>query len=181
MSSQFSYNRLTISLTIEKNWKTGMSCDLHLVSAEKNECIFKTKIKSWRIRKLENIHTHAYMYVYVHIQRERDLKPFAVLLKWAQNCKRLNSSFFKKLEILPLLSFPQRAITCFPLLVSGADRWHVLWTNERKGELCPLLQRKASDVLFENAHSHLNQCQGLSQQEISHKCSSKSCSNRCSW
>ena len=114
MSSQFSYNRLTISLTIEKNWKTGMSCDLHLVSAEKNECIFKTKIKSWRIRKLENIHTHAYMYVYVHIQRERDLKPFAVLLKWAQNCKRLNSSFFKKLEILPLLSFPQRAITCFP-------------------------------------------------------------------
>ena len=49
-----------------------MSCDLHLVSAEKNECIFKTKIKSWRIRKLENIHTHTYVYVYVHIHRERE-------------------------------------------------------------------------------------------------------------
>ena len=97
-----------------------MSCDLHLVSAEKNECTFKTKIKSWRIRKLENIHTHIRVCICTYTQRERerererDLKPFAVLLKRAQNCKRLNSSFFKKLEILPLLSFPQRAITCFP-------------------------------------------------------------------
>ena len=79
---------------------------MHLVSAEKNECIFKTKIKSWRIRKLENIHTHTHTYIYVYIQRERerDPKQFAVLLKLAQNCKRLNSSFFKKLEIFPLLS-----------------------------------------------------------------------------
>lgn len=58
-----------------------MSYGLHLLSAENNECIFKTKIKSWRIRKLENTHTHThthtyvYVYVYIHIkERERDLK-----------------------------------------------------------------------------------------------------------
>ena len=145
-----------------------MSYGLHLLSAENNECIFKTKIKSWRIRKLENTHTHThthtYVYVYMHIkERERDLKQFSVHLKLAQNCKWLNSSIFKKLEIFPLLSFLQRASLASPLLVSGADGWHVLWTNERKGELWPLLQRKESDVLFKNAHSHPNQRQGLSQ------------------
>ena len=52
-----------------------MSYGLHLLSAENNECIFKTKIKSWRIRKLENTHTHTHTHIciciYAH-KRERE-------------------------------------------------------------------------------------------------------------